>query len=122
MQTALTTLTTQDILIYLTSGVLLGALYFMLLWQTISILPRVKKKALVITLSTALRVFLLIFVALVLAQNNMGRFLLIFIGFILTRMIFLYFAKPSLKKKMAGTEIVQAKGGQSKSKGKKKKR
>lgn len=108
MNNAVTSLTTSDIISALAIGIILSLLYFYLLWQTISILPRVKKKGLLLFSSGALRIFLLIFVALAFAADNPARFLLIFIGFILTRIILLKIAKPSFKKQIAGNEILQS--------------
>lgn len=121
MTHTLSALTTPDIIASLAVGMILSLVYFYLLWQTISILPRVKKKGLLLFSSGALRIFLLIFVALAFAADNPGRFILIVIGFILTRIIILKIAKPKLKKQIAATEIVQSKGQTAKSKGKKKK-
>ena len=74
-------------------GVLLSVLYLGLLWYSLKLLPKIKRRGLFLFASAALRLFLFLFLAVYLAQNHAGRFLWIVIGFITTRLILLSFIK-----------------------------
>lgn len=100
------TLTTTDIWVSLTTGIVLCLIYFYLLWRTVQLVPKAKNPALLLFLSGAFRIFLLIFTALVMAQNNLARFLLIFCAFMLTRFLLLKITKPTLKTQLKKSEIV----------------
>lgn len=89
-------LTYEDITICLSLGIAIALIYHFLLWQTIIHLPRVTHKKTLLFLSSVSRIFLLIFTALYFSYENPGRFLLIFIGFIITRLIVLKFVKKEL--------------------------
>ncbi len=82
----------------LITGVILGLIYLFLLWQTLLKLPNVKQKGLFLFLSAAIRLTLLIFVALHFSYENGGRFLIIIIGFILTRLVITKHVKNSIQK------------------------
>lgn len=103
-----TTLTLNDFYLYGLIGFILAIVYLFLLWQTICILNNTKKKALIQFISAALRIFLLIFVALVFAGQNLSYFLIITCSFLLTRMLLLKIFKPTLKKKITTSEILYA--------------
>ena len=81
------------ILTALIMGTLLSVLYLGLLWYSLKLLPKIKKRGLFLFASAALRLFLFLFLAVYLAQNHAGRFLWIVIGFIVTRLILLSFIK-----------------------------
>ena len=74
-------------------GAILSLLYFGLLWYSLKLLPKIKKRGLFLFVSAALRLFLFLFLAVYLAQNHAGRFLWIVLGFITTRLILLSFIK-----------------------------
>ncbi len=99
-------LTSTDITVSLLTGFILCLIYFYLLWQTIGISRKSNHPGLILFISATLRIFLLIFISLVFSQNNVGRFLLIFCGFFLTRILLLKIAKPSFKKEIETNEIV----------------
>ncbi len=104
-----TPLSINDILIYLSLGIALGGVYFFLLWQTIQLLPRVKRQGLFLFISGALRIFLLIFISLIFAGENVAHFLLIFAGVILMRLVLLKTVSTSIKQKISGAEVVHSK-------------
>ena len=81
------------ILITFVLGGILSILYLGLLWYSVKLLPKIKKRGLFLFISAALRLFLFLFLAVYLAQNNVGRFLWIVIGFMVTRLILLSFIK-----------------------------
>ncbi len=98
----------NDLYIFMLIGGTLALVYLFLLWHTVSTLARAKRKNLVLFISAALRIFLIIFVALVFAGQNLSHFLLIMCGFLLTRIILLKILKPALKKKITSSEILYA--------------
>ena len=83
----------SDILTALLMGSVLSALYLGLLWYSLKLLPKIKKRGLFLFCSAALRLFLFLFLAVYLAKNHAGRFLWIVLGFIATRLILLSFIK-----------------------------
>ncbi len=103
-----TTISLNDFYTFMLIGAALSVVYLFLLWQTISTLARAKKKNLVLFISAALRIFLLIFVALVFSGQNLSHFLIIMCGFLLTRIVLLKILKPTLKKKITSSEILYA--------------
>lgn len=103
-----TALTLNHFCLYGLIGFSLAIVYLFLLWQTICILNNTKKKALIQFISSALRIFLLIFVALVFAKQNLSYFLIIACSFLITRMFLLKIFKPTLKKKITTSEILYA--------------
>ena len=82
-----------------TMGALLSVLYLGLLWYSLKLLPKIKKRGLFLFVSAAVRLFLFLFLAIYLAQNHTGRFLWIVIGFITTRLILLSFIKNKRRSK-----------------------
>lgn len=100
------TLTGTDIAVSLAIGFVLCLVYFYLLWQTIGVSRKSSRPGIILFLSATLRIFLLIFISLVFSQNNVGKFLLIFCGFFLTRVVLLKIMKPSFKKEVQTSEIV----------------
>ncbi len=80
-------------------GGVLGTLYLGLLWYSIKLLPKIKKRDLFLFGSAVLRLFLFLFLAVFLSQNHAGRFLWIVVGFITTRLILLSFVKNKRKLK-----------------------
>ena len=88
-----TAISFNDLYTFTLIGGALALIYLFLLWHTVSTLARAKRKNLILFISAALRIFLLIFVALVFAGQNLSHFLLIMCGFLLTRMILLKILK-----------------------------
>ena len=86
-------LSLDAIFLALTMGGILSVLYLGLLWYSIKLLPKVKRKGLFLFASAVLRLFLFLFLAVWLSQNHVGRFLWIVIGFISVRLIILSFIK-----------------------------
>lgn len=82
----------------LLTGIILGIVYLFLLWQTLLKLPSIKQKGLFLFLSAAIRLTMLIFVALHFSYESGGRFLIIIIGFILTRLVVTKYVKVSIQK------------------------
>ncbi len=99
-------LTAQDFVIYLCAGIVLCLIYLYLLWQTIFISKKSNYPRLILFLSGTLRIFLLIFVSLVLSQQNMARFLSIFSGFFITRYLVLRIANTNVKSQIKENEII----------------
>lgn len=99
-------LTSSDITISLLTGFALCLIYFYLLWRTIGIVKQSAHPVFIIFLSSTLRIFLLVFIALVFSNQNLGRFLIIFCAFFLTRILLLKIAKPSFKQEFTKSEIV----------------
>ena len=89
----------STILIALIIGAILSILYLGLLWYSLKLLPKIKKRGLFLFGSAALRLFLFLFLAVYLAKENAGRFLWIVIGFITVRLILLSFIKNKRRKK-----------------------
>lgn len=85
----------------LITGAVLCVIYLGLLWKTLQLLPKVKNKGNVLFFSAVIRLFLLIFVAFYFSYENGARFLLIFIGFFITRLIVLKYTKSKLFKTVA---------------------
>ena len=103
-----TAISFNDFYTFMLIGGSLALVYLFLLWHTVSTLARAKRKNLVLFISAALRIFLIIFVALVFAGQNLSHFLIIMCGFLLTRIILLKILKPALKKKITSSEILYA--------------
>lgn len=80
-------------------GALLSVLYLGLLWYSLKLLPKIKRRGLFLFFSAAVRLFLFLFLAVYLAQDHAGRFLWIVIGFITTRLILLSFIKNKRRTK-----------------------
>ncbi len=102
------TLTMSDFFSYGLIGATLALLYMFLLWQTISIIKQSKHKNLILFISATLRIFLLIFIALVFSNQNTGIFIIIMCGFLLMRAILIKLSRPSLKKKLTSSELLYA--------------
>lgn len=94
----LSTLTIWQIITSLIIGLILGCIYLFLLWQTLLKLPKIKHKGNFLFISAVVRISLLIFVALYFSFENGAAFLLIFIGFIMTRLIITKYVKASIQK------------------------
>ena len=73
MNNVLNTLTLSDFTHYALIGLGLALLHLFLLWQTITLLTKSKKKGFVLFLSSVLRIFLLVFIALACSKQNMGK-------------------------------------------------
>ena len=74
-------------------GGILSILYLGLLWYSVKLLPKIKKRGLFLFGSATARIFLFLFLAIYLSQNHAGRFLWIVIGFVITRLVLLSFIK-----------------------------
>ncbi len=94
----LTSLTIWQIIFSLSVGIITSIIYLFLLWKTLILLPKIKHKGNFLFLSAIIRLALLIFIALYFSFENGARFLLIFIGFILTRLIITKYVKQSIHK------------------------
>lgn len=99
MKALLNTLSVSDLLLMITIGMSAGGLYYLLLWHSLKILPRVKRRGMFLFLSAGVRIFMLIFTAVYFANDHAGRFILIIIGFILTRVICINMIKKQIKNK-----------------------
>lgn len=106
MNDILNSLTLSDFSQYMIIGFCLALLHLFLLWQTVTLLSKTRKKGIVLFLSSVLRIFLLIFIALACSKQNMGHFLIIMCSFFLTRLFLLKLFKPSFKKKLKNSEVV----------------
>ena len=106
MNEILNSLTLSDFSQYMIIGFCLALLHLFLLWQTVTLLSKTRKKGIVLFLSSVLRIFLLIFIALACSKQNMGHFLIIMCSFFLTRLFLLKLFKPSFKKKLKNSEVV----------------
>lgn len=94
----LNTLTGSQIILSLSVGIILAIIYLFLLWKTLMLLPKIKHKGNFLFLSAVIRLSLLIFTAIYFSFENGARFLLIFIGFIITRLIVTKYVKASIHK------------------------
>ena len=83
----------SDMGICLLIGAVVAIVYMYLLWETVRILPRVKRKGFFLFFSAVLRIFLLIFGMLLLSGDSAGRFILIFCGFLIFRLFILRFTR-----------------------------
>ena len=97
MKLAFNPLALNDIILSLSVGFVLSLIYLYLLWQTIQIIRKSKRPILILFISGTTRIFLLVFTALLFAQNDLGKFLLIFCAFFLTRVSVLNLMKPAFK-------------------------
>ena len=86
-------LPTSEMGICLLIGAIVSVVYMYLLWETVRLLPRVKHNGFFLFFSAVLRIFLLIFGMLLLSDENAGRFILIFCGFIIFRLFILRFTR-----------------------------
>ena len=91
-----------QIIVYSGLGAVLAVLYLYLLWKTICLLPRIKRKGLFLLASVVIRITLLISLALIFSQNHAGKFLWIIIGFILTRLILVGCFRKGIKGHLNG--------------------
>ena len=105
MNDILNSLTLSDFGQYILIGFGLALLHLFLLWQTVTILSKTRKKGIILFFSSVLRIFLLIFIALACSKQNMGHFLIIMCSFFLTRIFLLKLFKPSFKKKLKNSEV-----------------
>lgn len=104
MKTLISTLTLTDLFLTLGIGVATGIVYYVLLWYSLKLLPKVKQRGLFLFASAAFRIFILILTALYFSHDHAGRFLLIIIGFILTRVVCLNVVKHHLHKNSVGAK------------------
>jgi len=72
-------------------GALCAIIFMYLLWNTVKLLPQVKHKYLFLFISKALRIFLLLCVMILFSNHHAGRFIFIFCGFLIMRLIILHF-------------------------------
>lgn len=90
-------------------GIALGLIYLAILWKTLLYLPKVKNKGNFLFFSAVVRLFLIIFIALYFSYDNGARFLLIFIGFIITRLIVLKYIKNNVLDTLSAKSTLQKK-------------
>lgn len=93
----LSLLTPFQITFSLCVGIVSGLIYLFLLWQTLLKLPHVKHKGNFLFISAVIRLALLIFTAIYFSFENGARFILIILGFIITRLIVMKYVKSSLR-------------------------
>ncbi len=93
MNTNIFQMSLSDMGICLLIGAIVCVIYMYLLWETVHLLPRVKRKGLFLFISAILRIFLLIFGMLLLSNEHAGRFILIFCGFVIFRLFILRFTR-----------------------------
>lgn len=72
-------------------GIACGLVYLYLLWQTVKVLPNVKKKGIFLFTSMFLRIFLMLSLIVVFANDSLNKFLIMCLGFILIRFVVLRF-------------------------------
>ena len=77
----------------LSIGSVCGLIFMYLLWQTVKLLPQVKHKYLFLFVSKVLRIFLLLCVMMLFSDHHAGKFLTIFCGFLLVRLVILKFVR-----------------------------
>ena len=82
-----------DLIYCIVTGILIGGAYEYLQWLSIKSLPSVTHKGWWLFWTTAARLFLLLFTAIVVAQDQAVRFLIIIFAFLVTRWIIVNFAK-----------------------------
>lgn len=92
------TLSSEILAICIITGILIGIAYEYLLWLSIKTLPKIKRKGLWLLFTTAIRLFLLLFTAVVMAKENVARFLWIIFAFLVTRWLIINFMK-NIKRK-----------------------
>lgn len=87
------------LIVYFFLGGILSILYLGLLWYSVKLLPKIKKRGLFLFLSAVVRLFLFLFLAVYLSQDHVGKFLWIVIGFITMRLVLLSFIKNKKRNK-----------------------
>ncbi len=87
------TLSSFEMIIAFIYGSILSAIYLGILWTSIRLMAKVKHKGLFLFMTAILRLFIFIFGSLVLSQHNAWRFLLIVVGFLVTRLIIVALVK-----------------------------
>ena len=93
MNTNIFQMSLSDMGICLLIGAIVSVIYMYLLWETVRLLPQVKLKGLFLFSSAVLRIFLLIFGMLLLSGESAGRFIIIFCGFVISRLFILRFTR-----------------------------
>lgn len=106
MKMVVNSLTLNDIIISLSVGFILSLIYLYLLWQTIQIIKKSNHPKLILSISATTRMFFLAFTALLFAQGNLSKFLLIFCSFFLVRIFLLNLMKKSFKTTLKNNEFV----------------
>lgn len=79
-------------------GILLSLVYFSLLWYSLKILPNIKRKGMFLFFSSLLRLIIFLSVAILLASKNPVKLIWMFLAFIITRLLLVYFLKDKGKK------------------------
>ena len=90
MNTNIFRMSMPDIGLALLIGFLCALIYMLLLWKTVKTLPFVKHKGSFLFISAALRIFLLLACMILFSNHQAGRFITIFCGFVITRLIILH--------------------------------
>lgn len=90
-------LTLWNIISSLGIGILMSCLYLFLLWKTLLKLPHTNHKGLLLFVSLAIRLTLLIFIAVHFSFGHYGRFLFIVIGFMIARGFIIRHVKKSIQ-------------------------
>ena len=93
------TLSSSTLIVCIVTGILIGIAYEYLLWLSIKTLPKIKHKGLWLLFTTAVRLFLLLFPAVVMAKENIARFLWIIFAFLVTRWLIINSMKNIKRKK-----------------------
>ena len=83
----------MDLIYCIITGIMIAGAYEYLLWLSIKSLPSITHKLLWLLFTGVARLFLLLFTAIVVAQDHTERFLVIIFAFLITRWIIVNFAK-----------------------------
>ena len=82
-----------EMIVALGIGAICSVVYLYLLWRTVQLLPQVKHRGLFLFVSVALRILLLLCVMVLFSNQQAGRFILIFCGFVIMRLFILRFTR-----------------------------
>lgn len=107
-------LSASEMLMTLGTGALCALIYLGLLWQTLHLLPRVGHKGLFLFSSATLRIFLLLAVMVLFSNHEAGRFILIFCGFAVVRLLILSLSQFGEHYSTQGKQFHQSHGKRAK--------
>ena len=95
-------MTLPEIIYALTVGGIFSLIFLYLLWETVKLLPRVKHKILFLHISRILRIFLLLCAMVLFSDKHAGKFLMIFCGFMVVRLVILRFISFKISTNKSG--------------------
>ncbi len=93
MPHVMTSMSWQEGVAMAAAGAGIAAIYLFLLWQTARRMARARNKRAFLFLSKLGRIFLLLVPMVILAQNNLVRFLTLFLSFWITRTAVLWIVR-----------------------------